>query len=354
MGMTHKLAMVGFGGVGQGLAQIIRDKQNVLQQEQGFNAAIVAISDVQKGALYHPQGLDIEAVLAAVREGSGSLEDYPETPGLIRGWNSLQTIRESNADTVVEVTYTDVNTGQPAIDHCKAAFENGKNVVMTNKGPVALRYDELSRLAEQNRVQWGFEGTVMSGTPTLRMPAVALAGNEISEIRGILNGTTNYILMKMEEGMGYEQALEEAQALGYAEADPTSDVEGYDALYKIVILANVVMKVPLEKENVLCQGIRDLTPQAIREAKAEGKRWKMIAKVRKEEAEVIASVGPEKLPFNDPLASISGALNALTYECDLLGPVTVVGAGAGIFETGFSLLSDLINIEKNSESVKIP
>lgn len=348
--MTQKLALVGFGGVGQGLAEIIHDKQNFLNDELGFAASIVAISDVQKGALYHPQGLDIQAVLTCVRD-TGNLDYYPETPGLIRGWDSLKTIRETNADTVVEVTYTDVNTGQPAIDHCQAAFENGKNVVMTNKGPIALKYEELSALADQNGVEWGFEGTVMSGTPTLRMPGVSLAGNEISEIRGILNGTTNYILSKMEEGMGYDKALAEAQEFGYAEADPTSDVEGYDALYKIIILANVVMNVPLKKENVLCRGIRELTLQDIQEAKAEGMKWKMIAKVKKEAAGITASVCPERIPLSDPLASISGALNALTYECDLLGPVTVVGAGAGISETGFSLLIDLINIEKKVEGV---
>ncbi|HEU5139323.1 MAG TPA: homoserine dehydrogenase [Bacillales bacterium] len=346
--MTHKLAMVGFGGVGQGLAEILLEKKHFLKENFDFEAKIVAVSDVLKGAIYHPEGLDIEKVLETVRD-TGKLDDYPETSGLIRGWDSIRTIRKTNADTVVEVTYTDVQTGQPAIDHCQTAFENGKNVVMTNKGPVALKYKELSELAEKNNVQWGFEGTVMSGTPTLRMPSVSLAGNKINEIRGIFNGTTNYILTKMEEGLGYDEALKQAQEFGYAEADPTSDVEGYDALYKVVILANVVMGNPLRKEEVSCQGITQLTDDDINEAKSEGKRWKLIGKVQQDsDGNVTGAVRPEKVPLSDPLASVTGALNAITYECDLSGPVTVVGAGAGIAETGFALLIDLIHFDRKS------
>lgn len=350
--MAHKLAFIGFGVVGQGLAEILRDKKEALKKEEEFEAEIVAISDLMKGSIYHPHGLDIDTVLNVLKE-TGNLENYPQTPGLITGWDSLKTIRETNADTVIEVSYTDVKTGQPAIDHCKTAFENGKNVVMTNKGPVALAYKELSEIAEQHGVHWGFEGTVMSGTPALRMPIATLAGNNITGIRGILNGTTNYILTKMEdEGVSYEDALKEAQVLGYAEADPTSDVEGYDARYKIVILANYVMNAPLKVEEVSCTGISSITLDDIEQAKKEGKRWKLLAKARKEEGGVVASIAPEKVDISDSLASISGATNAITYETDLLGPVTLSGAGAGKVETGFSLLIDLISISREKQTVK--
>lgn len=350
--MTHRLAMIGFGGVGQGLATILRDKKEQLAESYDFDSKIVAVSDMMKGAIYHPDGLDIDTIFETL-EQSGHLEDYPDRSGLIKGLDSIQTIKQSNADTIVEVTYTDVKTGQPAIDHCQTAFKNGKNVVMTNKGPVALRYQALSKLAVDHHVQWGFEGTVMSGTPTLRMPGLNLAGNNINEIRGILNGTTNYIFTQMEQGADYQQALEDAQKLGYAEADPTSDVEGYDALYKVVILANVVMGVPLTKDDVICEGMTHISPEDIARATDEGMKWKMIGKVKKDKDQVIASVQPEKLPLDDPLASMNGALNAITYDCDLLGPVTVVGAGAGISETGFSLLIDLINIHKQKEAATV-
>lgn len=345
--MTHKIALIGFGTVGQGLAEILRDKGDFLRDTLGFEAQIVAVSDMLKGAVYHPNGLNAAALLEAVRR-AGNLNAYPDTPGLERGWDSLKTIRQSNADTIVEVSYTDVKTGQPAIDYCRAAFEAGKNVVMSNKGPVSLAYAELSALAREKGVRWGFEGTVMSGTPALRMPLTALAGNDIREVRGIFNGTTNYILTKMEEGMSYQDALKQAQELGYAEADPTADVEGYDALGKVVILANVVMNAPLTKEQVTCQGISHLTLDDISRAKAAGKRWKLIGRAKKENGQVTASVGPEMVPLTDPLAGIMGATNAITYECDLAGPITLVGAGAGRVETGFSILIDLINIHRGN------
>ncbi len=345
--MIHKLALIGFGVVGQGLAEILRDKVDVLRDTIDFEAQIVAVSDLLKGAVYHPDGLEVAKLLEVV-QSTGKLDDYPDSPGLERGWDSFKTIRQSNADSVVEVSYTDIKTGQPAIDHCRAAFESGKNVVMSNKGPVALAYAELSALAKKKGVRWEFEGTVMSGTPALRMPLTALSGNNISEVRGIFNGTTNYILTKMEEEMSYELALKQAQELGYAEADPTADVEGYDAVGKVVILANVVMNASLTKEEVSCQGISHLTMLDIAQAKAEGKRWKLIGRAKKEGERVIASVGPEMVPLFDPLSGVMGASNAITYECDLAGPITLVGAGAGRVETGFSILIDLINIERGN------
>lgn len=341
--MEHRLALIGFGTVGQALAEILLEKEEVLRKKEGFSGKITAISDVMKGSLYHPEGLDIAEVLRVIRE-HGTLNAYPEVPGLIREWDSLTTIRRSNADTVVEVTYTDIETGQPAIDHCRTAFESGKNVVTTNKGPVALAYRELSELAEQMGVRWGIEGTVMSGTPALRMPRVTLAGNEITEIRGILNGTTNFMLTRMEDGLTFEEALGEARKRGYAEADPTSDVEGFDALYKVLILSEVIMGVPLRREDVRREGIRGLTPEDIRRARRKGRRWKLLGEVKKEGESVTASVRPVALPLSDPLAGIEGAVNAITYHCDLAGPITLVGAGAGRRETGFSLLIDLLNL----------
>jgi homoserine dehydrogenase len=344
--MPHKLALIGFGNVGQGLAEILRRKGESLRQTLGFEAQIVAICTQSKGSLYHPAGLDIEQLLNAVRE-AGSFEGYADAAGLQRGWETLQIIRESNADTIVEISYTDLESGQPAIDYCRAAFESGKNVVTANKGPVALAYQELSALAAEKGVRWAFEGTVMSGTPALRLPVATLAGNDISEVRGILNGTTNYILTKMEAGQSYADALAKAQELGYAEADPTADVEGYDALSKVLILANVIMDTPLKREQVSCRGISHLTLADIEQAKTEGKRWKLIGRVKREGNVVTASVAPEMLPLEDPLAAVMEAKNAITYQTDLMGPITLVGAGAGRLETGYALLIDVINIGRD-------
>lgn len=345
--MAHKIALIGFGTVGQGLAEILLNKEDYLRQSLGFEAQIVAVCTLSKGSLYHPDGLNTEMLLDVIHN-TGTFADYLDTPGLERGWDALQIIRGSNADTIVEISYTDIETGQPAIDYCQAAFDSGKHVVTANKGPVALAYSELSALAQANGVRWCVEGTVMSGTPALRMPLATLAGSEIMAVRGILNGTTNYILTEMEAGLDYDTALKQAQELGYAEADPTADVEGHDALSKVLIIANILMDVPLTKADVACQGISHLTPDDIKQAQAESKRWKLIGSVKQEAGWITAEVSPQKLPISDPLANVTGAMNAITYETNLMGPVTLVGAGAGSIETGYSLLIDLINIERGN------
>ncbi len=340
---THKLALIGFGTVGQGLAEILLAKEDALAEAAGVRFQIVAISDLLKGSLYHPDGLDAASLLEVVRR-TGTLADYPPSQALVTGWDSLCTIRQSNADTVVEISWTDVRTGQPAIDHVKAAFESGKHAVLTNKGPVALAYRELAGLAQDRGVRFCFEGTVMSGTPTIRLAQQALAGCAIEEIRGILNGTTNYILTQMEMGQSYQESLVEAQRLGYAEADPTADVEGWDAAGKVVILANVLMDGCLTVADVDRTGIIGLAPADVAAAQAAGERWKLVAHVYREGDAVKASVKPTRMPLSHPLAGVSGATNACTFTTDLLGDVTLVGPGAGRLETGFAVLGDLLDI----------
>jgi homoserine dehydrogenase len=340
---THKLALIGFGTVGQGLVEILLRKGAALTDRYGVEFQVVAISDLLKGSLYAPNGLNM-AQLVEVVQRTGKLDDYPSAPGLQRGWDSLATIRHCNADTVVEISWTDVQTGQPAISHVQAALESGKNAVLTNKGPVALAYRELAALALAKGVRFCFEGTVMSGTPTIRLAQQALAGCDISQMRGILNGTTNFILTQMEAGQSYAEALAEAQRLGYAEADPTADVEGWDAAGKSVILANVLMGGNLTVADVDRTGISGLTPSDIQAAQAAGERWKLIARVWREDGVTKASVQPTRVSLSHPLAGVGGAVNACTFTTDLLGDVTLVGPGAGRLETGFAVLGDLLDI----------
>jgi len=346
-----KIAFIGFGGVGQALVKLLRDRRERLVDDYGMETKVVAISDLMKGSVYDPNGLDENQLLNTIADYQ-HLDYYPDSGTTIKGWDSMRTIKESNADMIVEVTFTDVLTGQPAIDHCKAAFENNKSVVTTNKGPVAIAYQELSQLAKRNGVYWGFEGTVMSGTPALRLPFTTLAGNEITEIRGILNGTTNFMLTEMEKGLSYQEALTLAQSKGYAEADPTSDVEGYDARYKAVILSNVVMKVPIQADDVTCEGISGITVEDLKKAVENDQRWRLVARVTKDGESVKASVKPELLDKDDPLATVKGATNAIVYECDLAGTIMLTGAGAGLTETGFSLLIDLIHFQKEKVLMK--
>ena len=337
----HKLAFIGFGVVGQGLAEILRDKSNELRRKYGFEYSVVAVSDFKKGSAVLADGLDIAKLLELAKD-----DKISEYPGAKTGLDALDTIKESGADVVVEVSYTDIETAEPAYSHFKAALESGKHLVTTNKGPTSLYFRELAGIARKKGVQFRYEGTVLAGTPSLNLGEMCLAGNDITEIRGIMNGTTNFILTNMETGRSYADALKEAQELGYAEAKPDADVEGWDAVAKVAILSKSVMGADIGIKDVDRTGITGISPEDIEAAKKEGKRWKLIGRVRREGTGVRASVKPEKVALTDPLAAVGGATNALTFTTDLLGDVTIVGPGAGRKETGFSLLIDLLTIHR--------
>ncbi len=346
--MNYKIAFIGFGVVGQGFTQILLEKKQMLKKRYDFDFSIVAISDLMKGSVYEESGLDMNKILDLVNNGK-KIDEYP---GGVNGMDSIETITKTNADVIVEVTYTDVKTGEPALTHIKTALEHKKHVISTNKGPVVKEVNKLLKLAKHYKVHYGFEGVVLAGTPALNLAQYTLAGNRISGFKGILNGTTNYILTKMEEGMSYQDALKKAQDLGYAEADPTGDVEGLDALGKVVILSNVVLGKNITWEEVKRKGITEISVEDIRKAKDEGKRWKLIGKAEiKKDGSFSSEISPEKLPMDDPLAGVMGATNALTYFTDELGPVTIVGPGAGKRETGYSLLIDLLNINSKMSLV---
>lgn len=335
-----KLLFVGFGTVGQGLAELILEKEEQLKKDFGLKYSVVGISDELKGSLLNTNGLDLQQALESVKAGKNISEDSSDK----FDGNALEMIRQSGADVMLEATYTDIKTGEPAVSHVREALEQGQHVVTTNKGPVALFYKDLAELARQKKKIFLFEGTVMSGTPVLNFIRETLAGSKVQEIKGILNGTTNYILTRMEEGLSYDEALDKAQELGYAEAVPDADVLGWDALAKVCILANVVFGADSKPFDYPCEGITGITASAIADARNRGKRFKLIGRVWKERNYVKASVGPEEIDLTHPLAGVMGATNALTVSTDTLGDVTVIGPGAGKKETGFSMLIDLITI----------
>lgn len=337
-----KLALIGFGSVGQGLVRLLRDKQAALAQQYGFAPQVTAVITRSRGNLYHPHGLDLSALLAAAEKGS--FASYPDSPDLRRDITAAGVAAAPYVDVVVEVSPTDLRTGQPALSLCYAALDNGKHVVLANKGPVALDYVNLMEHAKRCSRQVLFEGTVMSGTPALRLAREALAGAVVSHVRGILNGTTNYMLTLMEQGRTYDDALAEAQRLGYAEADPTADVDGWDAAGKLLILASTLFGRTFKLADLDVRGIRDLTPGDLQAAAAEGMRYKLIA----EASQAGGSVRPAKLPLSHPLAGVSGADNAVTFTTDVLGDVTLVGAGAGGVQTGFAVLSDLLALHRRA------
>jgi homoserine dehydrogenase len=338
----YTLALIGFGTVGQGFAELLVQKKGDLKERYGLDFKVSAIADTLKGSVLDARGLDLQAVLDRTQEGK-SLNEYPSGT---QGLDALKTIRDSGADIVFEATYTDIKTAEPATSHLRAALQQGRHVVTTNKGPLALHYKELAELAKRERRHLMFEGTVMAGSPVFNLMRAGLPGTQITEIKGILNGTTNYILTRMEEGLSYEDALKKAQELGYAEAVPDADVLGWDALAKVCILAAAVFgeSVKPDPAALPCEGITKISAEDIQKAKEQGKRYKLIGRVAKEGEKVTISVGPQALPLSDPLTGVMGGTNALTYVNDALNAVTLVGPGAGRKETGYAMFNDFINI----------
>ncbi len=339
-----RLMIVGFGNVSQGLLHILQDDGASLEERFGVRFNVVGVNDLRLGSVYDPNGLPLQELLEAAARGNLGPVKAAE-----HGWSVETMLAQGQADTMVEASFTDLQTGEPASTYIRLALQAGLNVVTTNKGPIALNYQELKSLAQENQVRIGFEGTVMSGTPTLALGMNLLAAAGIQKIQGILNGTTNFILSRMESGGSYAEALAEAQALGYAEADPAGDVEGFDAAGKVVILSNLVMDANLRLSAVDRKGITQLTPQDIQTAKQQGKRWKLIGTVEREGDQVKASVQPVALPVEHPLANVGGATNAVTYTTRLLGDVTLIGAGAGRMETGYALINDLLAIHSENK-----
>ncbi len=267
-----RLALIGFGNVAQGLAQILRENEEQYLRQHGLKFLVTAITDPLKGNAFHPDGLSL-ADLLEVMQRTGSLRDLP---GSHPDWDAMEMIQNSPADVVVEMSYTNLQTGEPAATYIAEALRRKRHVITTNKGPIALHWDSLAAIARQHGVEIGVEGTVMSGTPVLRVGRELLESAGIQRIQGILNGTTNYILTRMENGSSYADALGEAQAMGYAEADPTGDVEGYDTAAKIAILARLVLRQAIPFTGIIRQGISGITQEDIARARQTGGHWKLI------------------------------------------------------------------------------
>lgn len=323
-----RISIIGFGAVGQGIARAILTKREYLKK-QGIDLHVIGISD-SKGSVINTQGIDLESALKRKKQ-KGTVAEGEET--------ALDIIRNVEHDIVVEVTPTNIENGEPGLSNMLAAFEAGKHVVTSNKGPLALRFTELKEAAEDNGLFFRYEATVGGAVPIFNLVHEALAGNTVLKIEGILNGTCNYILTRMaEERMAYELVLKEAQELGIAEADPTYDVEGIDSACKLVIIANSIFGQDATYLDVEVTGITKITPEALELANKNNYVVKLVC-----EAGSKLTVAPRLVPKRHPLA-VGGTLNVASILTDLSGRITIIGKGAGSIETASSILSDILFI----------
>jgi len=333
-----RIIIVGFGTVGRTFARIVHQKKREILKLYGFEPNIVAAVDSGGAAVNH-SGLDIEELLDLKKAGR-SVATYPK--GGKPGMTGMDVIEEVEADTVVEATPTRIIDGEPGLAHIQAALRRKRHVIATNKGPLAIALPALMELADYKNVALRFSGTVGAGTPVLDFGKKCLLGDRILSIRGILNGTTNYILTRMTEGgAGMEEALKEAQQAGYAEADPAYDIEGIDTACKLVILANWLMGKNITIKDVDVQGITGVTQKRVAGAKAKDRVVKLIGAIEER-----AWVRPTVIDANHPLA-VNGTLNAVSFNAEYAGEITMVGKGAGGVETAGAVLRDLIDIRRS-------
>ncbi len=331
-----RIILVGYGVVGKGVTSVLT-RRATESKDYGFNPKIVAIADID-GAVINPRGLTPEK-LEEIKKRGYPISADPEYghPGM----TALEVIQEVEAEVVVEVTPVNIQTAEPALSHITTAFKTGKHVVTTNKGPLALAMPALTELAEYNNVYFRFSGTVGGGTPMLEFAKRCLAGDRILGIKGILNGTTNYILTEMGQNhVTFQDALANAQKLGYAEREPSMDIDGFDTACKTVILANWILNQKITLKDVDRTGIRDVTLDMLNDAAKRGNTLKLIGALDGVSKPVVK---PTEVPKTSPLC-VSGVLNAVTFQCEFAAEQTIIGRGAGSIETAGAVLRDLLDI----------
>ncbi len=325
-----RVFICGFGTVGQGFAEVLAARREFLEERYGQPVLITGAMDSRTYVLDR-DGLDpMELVARKQRTGRVGGDEYSDP---------LEVLDRASYDILVEVSPTDVATGGAGLGNITRALQDGKDVITVNKGPLALRFKELISLAKRNKCKFRFEGSVGGAMPIINLCRENLRGENITSIRGIFNGTCNFILSKMDKGQPFEQALKEAQQMGYAETDPTNDIEGYDSACKVAILANSIFGRNVTFNDVKITGITGITEEAISMAASRNMVIRLIGEV----SETKLEVGPRLVPRGHPL-SISGTLNTAQIISDLAGPITVTGRGAGRTETASAILSDLISI----------
>jgi homoserine dehydrogenase len=341
-----RIWLVGFGTVGQWLVRALDSKAERLASRYGIGITLVGLANARDGFIYDGAGLEPRSLLALASCG----RSIAEQPG-VRSWQSaIEGLRATEADLLVEVTASPSSDGQPGLAHMREALERSIPVVTSNKWPVALRGVELARLAQSNGVTFGAESTVMSGTPLLRALVDGLAGAAPISLRGLLNATANFILSRMSQGVPYEEALAEAQRAGLAERDPAADVQGYDAVAKVMILSALVFGRQLRRDQVVCRGITDIARSEIDRAASTAARLRHVATLSFTEpdgvGDVSARVEPELVPRDDPLANIEGTTNAVMCRASPIGEITITGPGAGPQLAGQGVFSDVIAVAR--------
>lgn len=334
----YQLGFLGFGNVGRALARLLVAKSVELRELYEIEWSMTGVATRSMGWLAKPEGFQASSLL------SNSIEE--SSPTRSNGINEW--LQAARPDVVFETTSLNHETGQPAIDYLTAVLKSGSHAITANKGAVVYGYDELSRLAEDAGKSFFFESTVLDSAPVFSLFRETLPAIKLRAFSGVFNSTSNVIIETMEAGRSFDEGVKMAQELGITETDPAHDVDGWDATVKVCALANVLMKLPLKPSDVRREGIRNLSTQKLQAARAEGKPYKLVARVKLEDngSSLSASVKPEQLSSTDPLGNVRGTSLAAHFELDMMPGLTITSHRPSLQSTAYGLLADFINAVK--------
>jgi homoserine dehydrogenase len=319
--------------VNRRLAHLLEVRRIPLREQYGITWRITGIASRRLGWRVSSKGFDPQE-LTVIEAGEPADSGQPKT---VREW-----LRAAHADVLFEATSLNARTGQPAIDHLRAALELGAHGITANKGPVVHAYEELRDLAAKQGRRFLFESTVMDGVPIFSTFRENLPFLQVQAFRGILNSTTQVILTGMEEGLSFAQSLKRAQDIGVAETDPTDDIEGWDAAVKTAALARVVMGARIDVHSIERQGIQELTPEMVQLARAAGRPYKLVCRASRQGGSVSASVRPEQVAISDPLAQVAGTSSIVYFETDIFPGLAITEIDPGLDATAYGMLADFV------------
>ena len=332
-----RLSISGLGNVGRRLLELMQAKRDLLRSRFDMELTLVGACD-SSGGILNPDGCNI-AELIALKSQKKRVETLSGSSKTL-GPEALASAAEANI--FVELTLTNLKDGQPGLNAIRAALARKSHVVTANKGPLVLAYAELSESARSNGVQLLHSATVTGGLPTLNIGKRDLGTTLITKFEGVLNGTTNYILSRMTEGQSYEEALKHAQNVGMAEADPTLDVDGWDAANKLVIIANAVLRRPTKLKDLTVEGIRGVTPQQLLDASGQNKVIKLIARAEQRGDDYVLSVRPTVLEATHQLARVTADMMGVMYHTDINGTIFAAIEEEDPYPTAAAVLRDIV------------
>jgi homoserine dehydrogenase len=338
-------AFMGFGHVGRAFAKLLLEKRRWLLKEFGVEWRITGVATANHGMCIDSAGIPVARVLRQWKRSYDLSQHHngPECP------SPIDFVRQCGADVLFEMTVL-TQDGEPAATLVREALEAGLHVVTVNKGAVAVRFKQLTKLARLRSVRFLYEGTVMDGAPVFNLFRQALPATRIRSLRGILNSTTNHILTQMEQGTSFEEALKYAQDQGIAEADPTLDIQGWDAAAKLSILIQAMMGATVKPEDIRIEGISEDTGRLVRAAVRRDRRIRLVARAYRQGGKVFGKVAPEELELFDPLASVRGLSNILILNTDMMRDLALVENNPSVDQTAFALFSDLVTLLRRPQA----